>query len=50
VADSDAWLRENPVNGFIVILVSAWNARQLRWPILAASGIMGLALIAISFL
>ena len=50
VADAEAWLRENPVNGFIVILVSAWNARQLRWPILAASGIMGAALIAISFL
>ena len=49
VADPEAWLRENPVNGFIVILVSAWNARQLRWPILAASSIMGAALIAISF-
>jgi hypothetical protein len=50
VADSEAWLRENPVNGFIVILVAAWSMQgRPRWPILAVAGFLGAAQIAVSF-
>jgi hypothetical protein len=51
VTDADAWLRENPINAFIVILAAAWSTQgRPRWPILAVAGILGAAQIAISFI
>ena len=50
VADANAWLRENPINGFILILIAAWTTRgRPRWPVLAAAGILSAAQLAVSF-
>jgi hypothetical protein len=51
VSDGQAWLRENPINGFIIILVAAWTSQgRPRWPILAAAAILGAAQIVVSFI
>jgi hypothetical protein len=53
VPDPAEWVRENPINAFIIILAAAgWttNGRRPRWPVLAVAGILGAAQIAVSFL
>jgi len=51
VADPQAWLRENTIEAFIVILAAAWSTQgRPRWPILVVAGILAVAQIAVSFL
>ena len=51
VADVEAWLRENPINTFIVILAAAWSTQgRPRWPILAVAGILAAAQILVAFI
>lgn len=52
VAGSETWLRENPVNGGILILIAASLRSRFRsdWPLYAVAIIMGGVHILISFL
>jgi hypothetical protein len=50
VSEAEAWLRENPINAFIVILTAAWSTQgRPRWPILAVAGILSLAQLLVAF-
>jgi len=51
VSDAQAWLRENPINAFIVILTAAWSSQgRPRWPILAVAAILAAAQILVAFI
>jgi hypothetical protein len=51
VAEPAAWLRENPINGFIIILTAAWSTQgRPRWPILAVAGFLAGAQLLVAFI
>jgi hypothetical protein len=51
VADPQAWLRENPVYAFIVLLTGAWSSQgRPRWPILAVAAILAAAQLLVAFI
>jgi hypothetical protein len=51
VGDPQAWLRENPIYVFIVVLTAAWSTQgRPRWPILAVAAILSAAQLVTAFI
>jgi hypothetical protein len=50
VQDPGEWLRENPLNGGIVVILSAYVSRGRRVLVVGAAALLAIALLVLSFL
>jgi hypothetical protein len=51
VPDAAAWLRENPINTSILVILAAWIGKgRFRWSLLAGASVLAAAQVIVSFI